>query len=146
MPVRARLIFAALALVATAGLSYGTVASVSAQQPAPAGRIFEVRTYVASAGKLDELKARFRDHTIRIFDRHDMKSVAYWTAADGPGATTTLTYIISHESREAAARNWAAFNADPEWVKVRTASNANGNIVARVDSYFANPTDFSPIK
>jgi hypothetical protein len=121
MPVRARLFLAAVALVATAGLSHGTIASLSAQQPAPAGRVFEVRTYVASAGKFEDLKARFRDHTIRIFDRYDMKSVAYWIPVDGPGANSTLIYVISHASREAAAKSWAAFNQDPEWVKVRTA-------------------------
>lgn len=146
MSVRARVVLAALALMVVAGLSVrSTVVPVSAEQ-APATRVFEVRTYVASSGKLDALKARFRDHTIRIFNRHNMTSIAYWQPADGPGANSTLTYILAHESREAAAKNWAAFNADPEWVKVRAASNVDGNIVARVDSYFANPADFSPIK
>lgn len=144
MSVRA-IVLALLALVAAAGYS-AHIVPVSAQQAAAAGPVFEVRTYVASAGKLEELKTRFRDHTIRIFDRHDMKSVAYWTPVDGPGATTTLTYVLMHPSREAAQQNWAAFNQDPEWVKVRTASNANGNLVARVDSYFATPADFSPVK
>ena len=150
MLVRARLFLAALALVATAGLSHGTFVSLSAQQQAPApaaaGPVFEIRTYVASAGKLEALKTRFRDHTIRIFARHNMKSIAYWIPADGPGANSTLIYVLQHPSREAAAANWAAFNQDPEWVKVRTESNKDGNIVARAESYFANPADFSPIK
>lgn len=148
MSVRARVVLAALTLMVIVGLSLrSTVTPVSAEQaPAATTRVFEIRTYVASAGKLDALKARFRDHTIRIFNRHNMTSIAYWQPVDGPGANSTLTYILAHESREAAAKNWAAFNADPEWVKVRTESNAAGNLVARVDSYFANPSDFSPIK
>lgn len=151
MSVRVRLALAALALTAAVGLSvHAAVVPVSAQQApaatAPSTRVFEIRTYIASAGKLDALKARFRDHTIRIFTRHNMTSVAYWQPADGSGATNTITYVLAHESREAAQKSWAAFNADPEWVKIREASNANGNLVARVDSYFANPTDFSPIK
>lgn len=147
MSVRARFVLAALILAALAGSSLrGTVTPVFAQQTTPATRVFEIRTYVASAGKFDALKARFRDHAIRIFNRHNMTSIAYWQPADGPGASNTLIYIIAHESREAAQKNWAAFNADPEWVKVRTATNAEGNLVARVDSYFANPSDFSPIK
>jgi hypothetical protein len=150
MSVRARVVLAALVISVVGGLSVrSTVEPVSAQQAAPApaaGRVFEIRTYTASAGKLEALKTRFRDHTIRIFERHNMKSVAYWQALEGPNATTTLTYILVHDSREAAAKNWAAFNADPEWVKVRTASNVDGNIVAKVESYFAAPSDFSPIK
>lgn len=144
MSVRARLLVAALSLAAVTSIA--PVASLAAQQApaaAPAGPVFEVRTYIASAGKLDELHARFRDHTIRIFARHGMKSVVYWVPAD---QRNTLVYIIQHESREAAARNWKAFQSDPEWMKVAAASNANGNLVARVDTYFATAADYSPIK
>lgn len=147
MSLRARVLLTALVLTASVGLSYrATVTTMSAQQSAPASRVFEVRTYVASAGKLDALKARFRDHTISFFNQHGMTSIAYWQPADGPGANSTLIYILAHESREAAQKNWAAFNADPGWVKVRNESNADGNLVAKVESYFANPSDFSPIK
>ncbi|MCC7042998.1 MAG: NIPSNAP family protein [Acidobacteria bacterium] len=146
MSVRARLVLAAFALVAVAGISHGTTTSVSAQQAqqaAPAGPVFEVRTYIASAGKFEDLQARFRDHTIRIFARHGMKSIAYWIPTD---QRNTLVYIIQHESREAAARNWKAFMSDPEWMKVAAASNASGNLVARVDTYFATAADYSPVK
>jgi hypothetical protein len=145
MSIRARLVLAAFALAAVTGLSLNTV-PVSAQQPpqvAAAGPVFEIRTYIASAGKLEDLHARFRDHTIRIFARHGMKSIAYWIPTD---QRNTLVYIIQHESREAAARNWKAFQSDPEWMKVAAASNANGNLVARADSYFATAADYSPIK
>ena len=112
-----------------------------------ADRVFEIRTYIASAQKFDPLKARFRDHTLRFFQRHNLNGVGYWTPVAGtPGAGNTLIYILAHESREAATKNWAAFNADPEWLKVRTESIANGNPVARVDSMFVEPVDFSPIK
>jgi len=145
MSVRARLVLAIVALVAVAGLSPNSIVSLSAQQApaAPAGPVFEVRTYIASAGKLEDLHTRFRDHTIRIFARHGMKSIAYWIPTD---QRNTLVYIIQHESRDAAARNWKAFMSDPEWVKIAAASNANGNLVARADSYFATAADYSPIK
>ncbi len=136
MSIRARLVLAVFALAAVTGFSLNIV-SVSAQQAQPAaaaGPVFEVRTYIASAGKFEDLQTRFRDHTIRIFARHGMKSIAYWIPAD---QRNTLVYIIQHESREAAARNWKAFQSDPEWMKVAAASNTTGNIVARVDSYFA---------
>jgi hypothetical protein len=147
MSLRARFLVAALSCAAVvSGVVPHGLAHLAAEQqpaPAPAGPVFEVRAYIASAGKLDDLQARFRDHTIRIFARHGMKSIAYWIPTD---QGNTLVYIIQHESREAAARNWKAFQSDPEWVKVAAASNVTGNIVARVDSYFATAADYSPIK
>lgn len=143
MSVRARLLVAALSFAAVSSVVPTSLAAQQAPAPAPAGPVFEVRTYIASAGKLDELHARFREHTIRIFARHGMKSIAYWIPTD---QRNTLVYIIQHESRAAADRNWKAFQSDPEWVKIAAASNANGNLVARVDSYFATAADYSPIK
>ncbi len=106
--------------------------------------IFELRVYHAAPGKLGDLEARFRDHTIKIFDRHGMKSVAYWTPIDEPEKSNTLIYILKHPSREAAAANWKAFQDDPEWKSVREKSEANGKLVEKVDSTFLELTDFSP--
>ena len=116
-----------------------------ASQPAPA-HVYEMRTYTATEGKLDAVNARFRDHTRRIFERHNMKSVGYWTPLEGPTAGTTLVYILEHPSREEARKNWAAFSADPEWQTVKAESEANGRIVAKAESVFLVPTDYSPIK
>lgn len=144
MSVRARLFVAALSLAAiTSVVPVARLAAQQAPAAAPAGPVFEVRTYIASAGKFEELHTRFRDHTLRIFAQHGMKSVVYWVPTD---QRNTLVYIIQHESREAAAANWKAFQSDPEWMKIAAASNANGNLVARVDTYFATATDYSPIK
>jgi hypothetical protein len=126
-----------------------TVVSAQAAPAAqPGGRVFEIRTYVASAGRFEALKTRFRDHTIKYFDKYNMKSVGYWTPVTGtPGAGNTLIYILQHESRDAATKSWASFNADPDWVKARQASIDNGgNPVARADSTFVEAVDFSPIK
>ena len=106
--------------------------------------VYELRVYHANEGKLDALLARFRDHTIAIFDRHGMKSVAYWTPTDEPLKGRTLIYILKHPSREAATANWKAFRDDPEWVKVSTASEVNGKLVEKVDSTYMTLTDFSP--
>ena len=76
-------------------------------------RVFELRTYTCNEGKLDALKARFRDHTIEIFKRHGMESIGYWIPQDPEKSKTTLIYIIAHPSREAAAKNWKEFAADP---------------------------------
>jgi hypothetical protein len=106
--------------------------------------VYELRVYHANEGKLDALLARFRDHTVEIFRRHEMKSVAYWTPTDEPLKGRTLIYILEHPSREAAMANWKSFHDDPEWVKVSAASEVNGKLVAKVDSTYMTLTDFSP--
>jgi NIPSNAP len=106
--------------------------------------VYELRVYHTYDGKLDDLLTRFRDHTMRIFEKHGMKNIAYWTPTDDPLKGKTLFYVISHSSRDAATANWKAFNDDPEWVSVREKSEANGKIVEKVDSTFLVLTDFSP--
>ena len=108
------------------------------------GGVFELRIYHAAPGKLAELESRFRDHTIKIFDRHGLKSVAYWTPTDEPEKSNTLIYILQHPSREAAAANWKSFQDDSEWKSVREKSEANGKLVEKVDSTYLELTDFSP--
>ena len=117
-------------------------ASVFAQN-----RVFELRTYVCNEGKLEALKARFRDHTIRIFARHGMESIGYWIPQDPEKSKTTLIYVIAHKSREQATKNWAEFRADPEWQKVAGDSEKDGKILASAPtSVFMDPADFSKIK
>jgi hypothetical protein len=130
-----------------AGFGVRGVAGPEAKlQAAAANRVFEIRTYTAPPGKLEALKARFRDHTIKAFNRHDMTSIAYWVPEDSPLSDNTIIYVLAHPSREAAKQNWAAFSADPEWVKAKAESEKDGRIVTKVESVFADPTDFSPIK
>src|SRR5438105_4362002 len=107
--------------------------------------VYELRIYHCFEGKLPDLLRRFREHTTKIFERHSMKNIAYWTPIDEPQKSNTLVYILQHPSREAAAANWKAFSADPEWQSVQKASEANGKIVEKVDSTFLVLTDFSPI-
>jgi len=106
--------------------------------------VFELRVYHCYEGKLPDLLRRFREHTTKIFERHGMKNIAYWTPMDEPQKSNTLVYILEHPSREAATANWKAFSADPEWQSVQKASEANGKIVEKVDSTFLVLTDFSP--
>jgi hypothetical protein len=107
--------------------------------------VFELRIYHAAPGKLPDLLARFRDHTVGIFEQHGIKSVAYWAPLDEPEKSNTLIYILQHPSREAAAANWKAFQDDPNWKSVRDKSEANGKLVEKVDSTFMEYTFFSPI-
>ena len=114
-------------------------------------RIFELRTYTTTPGNLEALHARFRDHTVELFEKHGMKNIAYWSLVDGqPDAERTLVYILSHASREAAAASFAAFREDPSWIAARAASEqkAGGSLTidGGVESVFMNATDYSPIR
>jgi NIPSNAP len=113
---------------------------------AQAGRVFELRTYTAPEGKLEALHARFKNHTVRIFNKHHMTSIGYFRPVDAPLKDNTLIYVLAHPSRQEAAKNWAEFRADPEWQKVSAESEANGRIVAKVESVFLEPADYSPLK
>jgi len=129
-------------LGATALLPLINEMELGAETPERGAMVYELRIYHTFEGKLDTLLTRFRDHTVAIFKRHGMKSVAYWTPLDEPLAGKTLIYVLEHPSREAATANWKSFRDDPEWVKVQTASEANGKIVEKVESTFMALTDF----
>jgi len=106
--------------------------------------VYELRVYHAPPGKLAELLTRFREHTLKLFEKHGIKSVAYWTPADEPEKSNTLVYILQHPSREAAAANWESFQDDAEWKSVHEKSEANGKLVDKIESTFLTLTDFSP--
>ena len=133
------------ALIGVEGLAQaGEHASPTAAGQAGAGVVYELRVYHAYEGKLDDLLARFRDHTMTIFKRHGIESVAYWTPTDEPLKGKTLFYILRHPNREAATANWAAFHDDPEWKQVSAASEVNGKLTSKIESTFLKLTDFSP--
>jgi hypothetical protein len=133
-------------LVATAALLLINKTSHSLAAGDAKLRVFEIRTYTAEPGKLPELLKRFREHTTKLFEKHGMTNIGYWVPADEPRSQNTLIYILAHDSREAAKQSWKEFQADPDWIKVKEASEANGKIVTKTESVFADPTDFSSIK
>ena len=113
------------------------------------GHVFELRTYTCNEGKLDTLDTRFRDHTMKLFAKHGMTNVLYTHPTDDTkGAGKTLVYLLAHTSVDAAKKSFDAFRADPDWIKVRDASEANGKLLAISPpaSVFLNPTDFSTLK
>jgi hypothetical protein len=128
-----------LAGVAAGGLMFaGTAARAQS-----AARVFELRTYTAPEGKLDLLHARFRNHTVRLFNRHGMTNVWYGKPMDPPLSQDTLIYLLAHQSRDAAKKSWDAFRADPEW---QQAAKESGVGQVKVVSVFLEPADYSPMK
>jgi len=103
--------------------------------------VYEIRTYVTNEGKLDALHTRFSEHTMRLFEKHGMRNVAYWTPID---SNDTLIYILEHDSAESAKASWDAFINDPEWQAVYAASIADGRLVKTIDNHFMTKTPYSP--
>ena len=123
------------------------LAPAAEAKKAAANRVFELRTYTTNPGKLDDLHKRFRDDTCRIFKKHGMELVGFWTPEeekDGKG--NTLVYMLAFPSRDAAKKAWKDFGDDPEWKKVYAESHKNGVLVSKVQSVYLDPTDYSEIK
>lgn len=137
---------AAVVAVFGAGFIAGQVVHPGFEAQAQGRKVFELRTYTAPEGKLTDLVARFRNDTLRIFEKHGMHNVGYWLPTDAPASGNTLVYILAHDSRDAATKSWAAFRDDPEWKAVAERTQANGPIVSKVESVFLEATDFSPLK
>ncbi|HVS35329.1 MAG TPA: NIPSNAP family protein [Gemmataceae bacterium] len=109
-------------------------------------RVYELRTYNIAPGKADALHARFRDHTLKIFEKHGMKVEGFWKPLDDKAAEETLVYLLSFPSKDAADKAWKDFGADPEWKQVKNDSEKDGKLVTNVDSVFLTPTDYAPSK
>src|SRR5262245_49274934 len=105
-------------------------------------RVYEMRVYYAASGKLDALNARFKDHTIKLFDKHGMTNVAYFTPLDNKD--NKLVYFLSYPSKDAREKAWKAFAADPDWKKARDESEKDGKLVSKVEVRFLTVTDYSP--
>ena len=106
--------------------------------------VYELRTYTTHEGKLDDLHARFEDHTMALFEKHGMTNIMYWSPQDPELSGNTLIYLLSHQSREAAEKSWDGFVNDEEWQRVYEASRADGPIVEWVESVFMTKTPYSP--
>jgi len=142
-----RVVFTAFVL-GLAGVLFGLACrSVQAEdKAAKKEKVFELRTYITNPGKLEALHKRFREHTNRLFKKHGIELVGFWTPVEGPESKDTLIYIVAFPSREAQAKAWAAFKADPEWINAKDQSHKDGVIVKEVKSTAMRATDYSPIR
>lgn len=106
-------------------------------------RFYEMRVYYAAPGKLADLNNRFRTNTTRIFEKHGMTNIGYWEPIDNP--ENKLIYFLAYPSKEARDASWKAFGSDPEWKAVAKASEANGRLVSKVETWYLEATDYSPV-
>src|SRR5688572_10164382 len=110
------------------------------------GRLFELRTYTCLPGRLPNLTTRFKDHTLKLFEKQGMENIVYFNSIEKDGAQPKLVYLLAHKNEDAAAKSWAAFRADPVWIAARDASEKDGKIVEKVESVYMTPLAFSKIK
>ncbi len=132
-----------LATAFVAGVAVGNGPLVKAQSK---NRVLEIRTYTTSEGRLDALVDRMGHGESQAFERAGMQLVGFFVAAEAPRSQDTFVYILGHESRDAATKSWAKFREDPQWLEVRARSEAAGKVVAKTESLFVTPLDFSSLK
>ena len=148
MTAKRLLFFSLMTAIGSSGCMIGN--SIPVSEDASAGsetdQVFELRTYTAAEGKFDDLLARFRDHTLRIFEKHGMTNVGYWTPQDEPLSANTLIYVLAHPSREEAEQSWRDFSSDPECQSVAEESQRGGRLIVGLERVFIDPTDFSPMR
>ena len=136
-----QIVFAILAMMAP-GLS----AQAKPQSLDPGTAVYELRIYYPNPGKAVDLNTRFREHTLKLFEKHGMRNVAYWNELATPDAPEgRLIYVLAYPSRAARDEDWKSFGVDPAWRAVVSASEANGKLVAKVDSIFMAMADYSPL-
>ncbi len=128
--------------IATLPLLLATAFSVTAAEASKDTRCFEMRVYYSPEGKLDDLNARFRNHTVKLFEKHGMTNIGYWTPLENP--ENKLIYILAYPNREAREASWKAFTADADWKKAHADSEKDGKLVSKVESTFLSAADFSP--
>lgn len=140
----AKISIVGLAVIAAALAGY--TANATQGEKKVETRVFEMRTYYAKPGKMQALHARFRDHTNKLFEKHGMTIIGFWSPLDKKLAEEKMVYLLAYPSKAAAEKSWDAFKKDPDWIKAKDASEKDGPLVAKVESVFLNPTDYSPIK
>ena len=107
--------------------------------------IYELRTYRCHSGQLPRLHKRLRDHALKLFEKHGITNIGYWTNVIGP-SQNELLYLLAYPDLDARMKAWESFRADPEWIKAAAASEKDGPVVENSANRILSPTDYSPLK
>jgi len=133
--------------LAVASVAYLYTADLPKSAAHDGDRVYELRTYTTNDGKMDDLHARFRNHTSKIFVKHGMTVVAYWSPTEIDNKENVLIYLLAHDSRDAAKASWKAFVNDPEWKDVFAKSRKDGPLLSKApEAVFMSATDYSPLR
>jgi hypothetical protein len=131
-------------MVLMAALAILSAAPLGATVEKP--KYYELRIYTPAPGKTDALHKRFRDHTMRLFTKHGIQNIGYWTAVDEKHQGR-LYFLLGYPDKESRARMWdEGFAKDPEWLKVLEESQRDGKLLETIEQVFLVPTDYSPTR
>ena len=113
--------------------------------------IYEWRIYDTHPGKLPALLERFRKGEMRLFEKHGIKIVGFWTNLIGvPGLSDeysgVLYYMVGYKDLSDRERCWNEFRSDPEWQRMKEETEREGPLVSKVRNVLLKATDFSPLK
>jgi hypothetical protein len=128
---------------------FASLPGVEAPAGASAGpaRVFELRVYEShnEVAGLKKIEMFEQGGEIGIFRRVGLTPVFF--ARDVVGsALPALTYMLVFADAAARDKAWAAFGADPEWVKLRAAPGySNAEILTNITSLLLRPTAYSQI-
>jgi hypothetical protein len=122
------------------------VSHSSSLQAQGTGHIYEFRIYTAAEGKMDAVLKRFQDPEAKLFEKYGMPAVLYSTAFEPADRQNQFVYVLRHDNRDAARASWEKFRNDPDFRAAAQASDQGGKAVVKVESFFVNPTSFSPMQ
>ncbi|MEI6232883.1 MAG: NIPSNAP family protein [Planctomycetota bacterium] len=132
-----------VSLAALAAIALLFAFSTATAADAKDTRCFEMRVYYAAEGKLDALNTRFRDHTLKLFEKHGITNIGYWMPIEN--TERKLIYVLAYPTREARETSWKAFMADPDWKAAYAASEKDGKLVTKIEQIFFHATDYTPV-
>lgn len=109
-------------------------------------RLFELRMYNCRPGDLAALSDRFRNHTATLLAQAGMENIACWRSTPAGSSEHALVCMVAHANEKAARKSWKKFDHNPEWIRVRDASEKNGPLTERITSVLLRPLPFSLIR
>ena len=107
--------------------------------------IYELRTYRCLPGRLPALLKRFEEITLGFWARYGIRQAGFWTTEIGE-SNHELIYLLAWESLAEREQKWTAFQADPDWITQRAATESPDRIVQDITNRILKPTAFSAVK
>jgi hypothetical protein len=107
--------------------------------------LHELRIYHCLPGKLPALNKRFETTTLKLWEKHGIRQVGFWTVAIG-GSNHDLYYMIEWENLAEREKRWTAFMSDPEWIAKRAESEKDGPIIQNLENIILSPTSYSKLR
>ncbi len=107
--------------------------------------LYELRVYHCAPGRLPDLNRRFDTITLKMWQKHGIRPVGFWTVVIGDNSHA-LYYMLQWKDLAERERVWSGFMVDPEWLAARAETEKNGPLITHIDNSILAPTSYSPMK